>query len=221
MTMFVALRLIDLPADRRAEAPALVTALAAAASGLVTPLSSWVASVVEGATINCGQIVWRLHCDSEAAALAIEQEPHWTAAVAPLLAGARVTTIAYHTGIAAVGATDATIWRALIFRITPEGFPDRAGALEQQTLLMPQYIPEIRNWALSPVAAASGPKAFTHVWEQEFTDLGGLTGHYMTHPVHWALVDAWFDAESPDYIVDPMLIQVVAAINAPVIVRKS
>lgn len=217
--MFVSLRLIDLPADRRAGAPALVAALAEAACGLVAPLSSWVAPVVEVATINCGQVVWRLHCASEAAALAIEEDTHWALAVAPLLAGANVTTVVYRPGRSETGATDATIWRALIFRIVPEGFPDLVRALEQQTLLMPRYIPEIRNWALSSVAATSGSNGFTHVWEQEFTDLGGLTGPYMTHPVHWALVDAWFDAESPDYIVDPMLIQVVAAIDAPVMAQ--
>ncbi len=50
----------------------------------------------------------------------------------------------------------------------------------------------------TPVAPSS---RWTHVWEQEFTGIDALLGQYMHHPVHWALVDRWFDAECPDRIV--------------------
>jgi hypothetical protein len=35
----------------------------------------------------------------------------------------------------------------------------------------------------------------------------------MDTPVHWGLVDAWFDADYPQYVVDPHVIQVVGAID--------
>ena len=40
-----------------------------------------------------------------------------------------------------------------------------------------------------------GTSAWTHVFEQEFTDVEGLMGPYLMHPIHWAVVDRWFDPE--------------------------
>jgi hypothetical protein len=39
------------------------------------------------------------------------------------------------------------------------------------------------------------------VFEQLFTDADGLMGPYLMHPIHWAVVDRWFDPECPDVIV--------------------
>jgi len=36
----------------------------------------------------------------------------------------------------------------------------------------------------------------THVFSQRFTDLEGLTGPYLMHPIHWAYVDRWFDPDA-------------------------
>jgi len=66
---------------------------------------------------------------------------------------------------------------------------------------------------VKPGEAAAYRQTYTHVWEQEFDNLDGLTGEYMNHPVHWGLADAFFDAECPEYIVDPHLVQVVGAID--------
>ena len=98
----------------------------------------------------------------------------------------------------------------------PHGFPQAARELEEATLLLPRHVPEIRSWALSTVATVEGPKAYTHVWEQEFDDLDGLTGPYMRTPVHYGLVDAWFDAEYPQYVVDPHVIQVIGDIDSTI-----
>ena len=47
--------------------------------------------------------------------------------------------------------------------------------------------------------------------------LDGLTGEYMLHPFHWTTVDAWFDPEVPDHIVDPVLADLFAEYDAPVL----
>ena len=78
-------------------------------------------------------------------------------------------------------------------------------------------ISTIRSWALSTVSTSDGAKDFTHVWEQEFDAIEGLTGEYMDHPIHWGIVDSFFDAELPQYIVDPFLLQVVGKIERPII----
>ena len=59
----------------------------------------------------------------------------------------------------------------------------------------------ITEWQLSRAEEASGDTAWTHVFEQRFTDEAGLTGPYLMHPIHWAYVDRWFDPECPDVIV--------------------
>lgn len=211
--MFVSLRLIALPPEREAEREAFAARLQAAAANLSAVRSCWIAPVSSVAVINAGHVVWRMTFVSEREALAVVLDPAWRGAVAALLDGAEVTHVGYRMTRCAVAPAGGGIWRALVFRVMPEGFPDGTSALERGLLMMPGNVTTIRSWALSPVSLCEGPKAYTHVWEQEFDSLDGLTGEYMTHPIHWGHVDAFFDAESPEYIVDPQLIQVVGTIN--------
>jgi Stress responsive A/B Barrel Domain len=211
--MFISLRLITLPPEREAEKGTLAARLKQAAATLPGVRSCWIAPVSPVAVINAGHVVWRMSFACEREALAVTRDPAWRGAVAGLLGGAEVGHVGYRVTRSAVRPADGGIWRALVFRIMPHGFPQGARVLENGLLLMPGHVSTIRSWALSPVSLCEGPKAFTHVWEQEFDSLEGLTGEYMTHPVHWGMVDAFFDAECPEYIVDPHLIQVVGAID--------
>ena len=211
--MFVSLRLITLPPGREGEAEALAARLRDAAAALSGFRASWISPVSPVAVINAGHVVWRMTFGSERDALAVPLDPAWRTAVAPLLEGRQVSHVGYRVTRRAVRPATGGIWRALVFRVMPHGFPDGARALDAGLQLMPAHVASIRSWALSPVSICEGPKAYTHVWEQEFDSLDGLTGEYMTHPVHWGLVDAYFDAECPEYIVDPHLVQVVAAID--------
>lgn len=97
------------------------------------------------------------------------------------------------------------IYRCLLLAVNPEATEAQVRQLEAETLAMPRYIKSIRNWRLSRVTQAIGTRAWTHVWEQEYADLGGLLGPYMTNPYHWARVDRWFDPECPEHIVDTRL----------------
>ncbi|MBV8239041.1 MAG: Dabb family protein [Sphingomonas sp.] len=97
------------------------------------------------------------------------------------------------------------VYRCLLLAVKP-GTPEATvRQFESETLAMPHYIGAIRNWRLSRVTKASGARAWTHVWEQEYADIGGLLGPYMTNPYHWARVDRWFDPECPEWIVDTRL----------------
>ena len=211
--MFIALRMITLPPGRDDEREALADALGKATAKLAGVRSCWVAPVSPVAVINAGHVVWRMAFATEREAMAAPLDPVWAAHIAPLLAQTQVTGIGYQITRSAVRPAGAGIWRALVFRVMPKGYPDGAKALEAGLLLLPKHMGVIRSWALSEVACTEGPKAYTHVWEQEFDSLDGLTGEYMAHPVHWGLADAFFDAECPEYIVDPQLIQVVGAID--------
>ena len=213
--MFAALRIITPPGP----AEALVAALRQAADGLPGVEGSWMAPVLPRAAINAGAIVWRASFATEADALAAPRQSAWRARIAPLLQDAEIVTVGYRVTRAGGLAGGPGVWRALIFRVTPQGFPAQAAELEAALQLMPKYIREIRGWALNSVAFSEGPKSFTHVWEQEFARLEDLTGAYMNHPLHWGYVDAWFDAECPQYVVDPHLLQVAGEIDASIIVR--
>ncbi len=211
--MFVALRLITLPQAQILQRDAQLAELRLGAAALKGVASSWIAPALDGVAINAGHIVWRMVFATEREAMAIRQDPAWGRAIAPLLAVTEVTSVGYRVTRSAVRLAGPGIWRALIFRVMPEGFPAHAHAIEAGLMMMPKYVSSIRSWALSPVALVEGPKAFTHVWEQEFDDVSGLTGEYMTHPIHWGVVDSWFDAECPNYMVDPQLIQVAVEID--------
>jgi hypothetical protein len=94
-----------------------------------------------------------------------------------------------------------TVYRALLLSV--RGGTDQAtvARFEADLQLMPRYVRAITDWQLSRVEEATGGSAWTHVFEQLFTDEKGLMGPYLMHPIHWAVVDRWFDPECPDVIV--------------------
>ena len=88
---------------------------------------------------------------------------------------------------------------------------------------MPRYIGTIRNWAYHRVddGAIVGPRRWTHVWEQEYADIGGLRGEYMLNPYHWGYVDPWFDPESPTRVVRPGVAHVFCPAERSVLAATS
>lgn len=94
------------------------------------------------------------------------------------------------------------IWRTLMLRARPEADAGRVAALERDLLRMPDYMRGIRNWNLARVTS---PSRWTHVWQQEYRELGDLLGEYLVHPFHWGRVDRWFDPEFPEWAVDSQL----------------
>jgi hypothetical protein len=94
-----------------------------------------------------------------------------------------------------------TVYRTLLLRVQPDTEDTVVRRFEDDLRLLPRYVASIATWQLSRVESAVGTSVWTHVFEQEFTDLDGLTGPYLMHPIHWAYVDRWFDPECPDVIV--------------------
>lgn len=113
----------------------------------------------------------------------------------------RINGAAY--GGAPTGARDipATVYRTLLLRVEPDTADATVARFEDDLRLLPRYVTSIATWQLSPVDSAVGTSPWTHVFEQEFCDLDGLTGPYLMHPIHWAYVDRWFDPECPEVIV--------------------
>ena len=106
--------------------------------------------------------------------------------------------------------------RTLLLRVRRDA-PDAARErFEADLAAMPEHISTIRSWRLSRVAGTGDDRdRWTHAWEQEYATLDGLTGEYMTNPFHWTTVDAWFDAEFPDHIVEAELAHLFTARDEP------
>ncbi|MER7000355.1 Dabb family protein [Streptomyces sp. NPDC000410] len=116
-----------------------------------------------------------------------------------------------------VELTGPRVKRTLLFTIRP-GTPQASTArLEADLMAMPDHIATIRSWSLSRVDTARAPSRWTHVWEQEYTDVEGLTGAYLLHPYHWSHVDRWFDQELPTSVVLPRLAHVFRWSEGPVL----
>lgn len=114
---------------------------------------------------------------------------------------ARVNGATY-TGEASVARDiSATVYRTLLLRVQPDTDEATVARFEDDLRLLPRFVTSIGPWQLSRVDSAVGASPWTHVFEQEFSDLDGLTGAYLMHPIHWAFVDRWFDPECPDVIV--------------------
>ena len=152
-------------------------------------------------------------------------DPYVETVVRPLLeqCAAHVEAVRYCQGDVVAREpeiTDAT-HRTLLVRIEPTVDRRLVAQFETDIAAMTRYIDAIRNSSLSRVDAVSGARGptWTHVWEQEFATLDGLTGPYMAHGYHWALVDPWFDPQSPSQIVDPMLIHAACNLRGSILGR--
>jgi hypothetical protein len=99
------------------------------------------------------------------------------------------------------GAQTGRVYRALLLRVLPGIDAQTVTRFEDDLRLMPRYVNTITAWQLSRIDEPVGTSEWTHVFEQEFTDVDGLMGPYLMHPIHWAVVDRWFDPECPEVIV--------------------
>jgi len=97
--------------------------------------------------------------------------------------------------------THNSVYRTLLLRVVPGTDPSSIEHFENDLLRMPALVTSIGAWRLSRVTASVGPTQWTHVWEQEFTDHASLLGQYLDHPIHWGVVDRWFDPECTEVIV--------------------
>lgn len=191
--MFSVTRLLDVAASERDR---IVDGLRSAASA-----SDAVRQVVQltlPGSRNGGDILAHLRFDSAA---------QWQCA-APLFrtivrdaAVSRVSGVDYPGTPVRESDSAGTVYRTLLLRVQPDTDEATVARFEQELSMMPRYVPAIRAWQLSRVTEAIGPTAWTHVFEQEFCDVDGLLGPYLMHPIHWAVVDRWFDPETTDVII--------------------
>lgn len=93
-----------------------------------------------------------------------------------------------------------TVYRALLLRVSDGTDADAMARFESDLRLLPGYVSTISAWQLSRPEHPVG-NTWTHVFEQEFSDADGIMGAYLMHPIHWAVVDQWFDPECPNAIV--------------------
>jgi hypothetical protein len=133
-------------------------------------------------------------------------EDHWGRAAsgfAAPLADSAVTRVngANYSGEPERRDAPGTVYRTLLLRVLPDTAAATVARFEHELSLMPRHVSTIRAWQLSQISEAVGTTAWTHVFEQEFSDVDGLMGPYLMHPIHWAVVDRWFDPESPDVII--------------------
>ncbi len=112
---------------------------------------------------------------------------------------------------------DGSVYRALLLRVAPDTPDDVVARFEADLAAMPRYVHTITSWQLSRVDTAIGTSPWTHVFCQRFTDIEGLTGPYLMHPIHWAYVDRWFDPECPEYIVRDRVCHSFCAMDTPVL----
>lgn len=149
--------------------------------------------------INGGDVIAHLHFDGESDWRALE--PDITALLSAPEIG-HVDSVGY-TGVPTHGprALEPAVYRTLLVSVGSSADPAVVQQFESETRAMPDYIRTIGTSQLSRVHESAGSARWTHVWEQEYADLDGLSGPYMTHPYHWAHIDRWFDPERGPRIV--------------------
>jgi hypothetical protein len=220
--MFNLLHVVTLPPQAsREEIGDLAARLAQAGAGFDGVLNS-VANPTLPRDLNGGSLMWRMTFATEDEHWAALGSRQWQADVAPLLSptnGVSFDRVSYRPGLknTSPGRTKPGIWRCLVLAVDAGTPADTIRQFERDTASMPEHVSAIRNWQLGAVMASAGRRRWSHVWEQEFDDIAGLEGEYMTHPIHWGLVDGWFDPECPQRIVDTLLIHAAMDIDEAVI----
>lgn len=113
----------------------------------------------------------------------------------------RVNGADYHGSPTIIGERAAgTVYRTLLLRVEPGAKPAVRARFCADLEQLPGFVSTISAWQLSEPDHTVG-NAWTHVFEQEFSDADGIMGAYLMHPIHWAVVDQWFDPECPKVIV--------------------
>jgi Stress responsive A/B Barrel Domain len=152
-------------------------------------------------SIGGGDLTWDVWFESRAAASVDPPLRDLIAGIDAVI----VDPIAAHVGDPALVG----VKRTLLLRVQADASRAEVEAFERDMLAMPSHVPAIRNWSFARAIGAHAVSThWTHVWEQEFATLDGLTLDYMMSPYHWGLVDGWFDAECPQCIVSPRLAHV-------------
>ena len=190
--MYSVIRLLDVVEGDRGRVLGAVSGAAAATGArhqLVEPTLPGVR--------NGGDILVHLRFDTEGQWRSVETD------FAAMLTDPAITRVngACYSGETSRGAQAGTVYRALLLRVLPGTEAHVVDRFEDELRLMPRYVNTITAWQLSRVEEAVGTSEWTHVFEQEFTDVDGLMGPYLMHPIHWAVIDRWFDPECPDVIV--------------------
>jgi Stress responsive A/B Barrel Domain len=129
----------------------------------------------------------------------------------------RVNGVCYSGDASLSSAQAGTVYRALLLRVLPGTDTRTVAQFEDDLRLMPRYVDTITAWQLSRVDEPVGTSEWTHVFEQEFTDAEGLMGPYLMHPIHWAVVDRWFDPECPHVIIRDRMCHSFCAIGDSVL----
>lgn len=207
---------------------ALASQLAEASRALPGLEAVWIAPN-HVADFGAGHLTWDLLFPDRARATAARQSPAWLDRIAPTLAREARSWTAL--GLETIGAglrrpdLKEGIKRTALFRQLPNVSAAALDRFERDLLEMPAHVPAILNWRLAravPLAwSSAAAPAWTHVWEQEYDRLEGLTVDYMVHPHHWAHVDRWFDPESGCQLIDTQLCHAFSPLSGTILGRDA
>ncbi len=192
------------------------------ASGTIAPVARAMLEPTLPGVFNGGDYIWHLQFGDEAAYRAWQADPAGGKAADAVLANpalaAHVDVVAYYGGRSgSKGELARGAYRTLLLSVNRAPGEDAIDRFDFETYEMGLYIPTIVNWQVSRVTEASGARPWTHVWEQEYADIGGLHGTYMLHPHHWGHIDRWYDPECPDFMIDTNLCHGFCDFEGPVI----
>ena len=220
--MFKLTRLLYFPADRSVAEREAVTQTLREASRQSPMVARFMLEPTLPGVMNGGDFIWHLQFADEAAYRACLGQADWRERVDPLFKDGtfkRFQSVAYEGGLSGIRPVKLShgVYRTLILTIKPGTNPAAVARFEHELSGMAKYISSIKNWQMSHVTEAAGDRQWTHVWEQEYEHLEGLTGPYMNHPFHWALVDRWFNPECSQWIVDKVLCHTYCEFKASVL----
>lgn len=212
----------------RAEMEILGGVLAEAGRALPAIQDAWIAAN-HVADYGAGHFTWDLLFEDREAANAARRSAPWRERIAPALARHCASWTAL--GLEAIGAgrrrrdLKQGIKRTALFRSLPNVAREKLDRFERDLLEMPAHVTAILNWRLSRALpldwSSPDAPAWTHVWEQEYESLEGLTVDYMVHPHHWAHVDRWFDPESGTQVVDTALCHAFSPLSGTILGRDA
>jgi hypothetical protein len=149
---------------------------------------------------GAGHYTWDLVYPDRATADSARASAFWQGQVLPALDRHCRARAALGLETVGAGARDpglsGGVKRTALFRVLPGVPAEVLERFERDTLEMAAQIPAIRNWRLSRAVPldwdAPEGAPWSHVWEQEYAALEGLTVDYMVHRAFLILVSVAF-----------------------------
>ena len=163
---------------------------------------------------NGGDILAHLRFDAEEQWRSVETD--FDAALADA-ATTRINGACYSGDLVRNKSATGTVYRTLLLRVLPGTDPGTVVPFRRRTRPDAAVREHDHRVAAQPRRGSDRNVGVDPCIRAGVHDVEGLMGPYLMHPIHWAVVDRWFDPETTDVIIKDRVCHSFCALASPIL----